>query len=375
MRRPPTLAAAVVLVLTAFPVPASASATVVDLGVLPGGDASRANAIDPAGTVVGHSTTTGGAVHAASWAADGRIADLGTLPGDTSSTADGISDTGIVFGHSYTDDGPTHAVRWVGGVIEELRPLPGHVKTVANAINARGTVVGVSVGTDYTDQHAVAWDRSGRTIALPALPGDPASAAISVNDAGVIVGHSGPYTAINDQHPLVWAPDGRVTRLSHEGADHGIAVGVNNAGTVAATIVDRDNHLNVVRFAPDGRGSHLGTDVEASAIGEDGTVLGSRSDLGRLYGARWRAGSTEAEFLSHTYRIAAVNRSGIAVGGTKSGPRGSRPMLWTLDENPSVDLPTLGGGKGIASDVDDRGTAVGSSPLRGGAWRAVKWQF
>jgi len=375
MRRLLSAIAAVVLTSAAAPAHASATARAVDLGVLPGGDRSHATGVNDAGVVVGHSSTGVGdsPLRAVSWTPDGRITDLGTLPGDVASTASGITDSGVVYGHSSAEGGPQRAVRWVDGVIEHLPPLPGHVETRARAINESGTVVGVSVGTDRDDQHAVAWDRSGRVVRLAELPGDRLSQASDVNSAGLVVGYSGRGGPDPGLHPVVWTPDGGVTPLAFDGSTEGFAAGIDDAGVVAATAVDRDGRSHAVRFDPAGRGTDLGADLRATGIGEDGTVLGARSDRGRLHGARWRPGTTEAEFLSVNYAIATANRAGTAVGTTKgAGPTG-RAMLWGADEDTHTRLPSLGGPSSGARDVNDRGVVVGAAEVAGGTWHAVKW--
>ncbi|CCH32787.1 hypothetical protein ABZ816_30830 [Actinosynnema sp. NPDC047251] len=375
MRRLLNVTAAVLLVLTTVPAVASASVKAVDLGVLPGGEYSFANGIGNAGTVVGYANTDDDLVHAVSWTPDNRITDLGTLPGDVGSSATGVNDRGVVYGNSYAESGRGRAVRWVDRVIQELPPLPGHVETLASAINEAGTVVGVSVGADYTDEHAVAWDRSGRVVRLAELPGDQVSQAIGINDAGLIVGYSGRYGTIADLHAVVWTPDGSVTPLVFDGSNAGAAEGIEDTGVVAATIVDRDNRLHAVRFDSDGRGTDLGAGLRATGIGEDGTVLGTRSDRGALHGARWRPGTVEPEFLTVGYAVAAVSRTGVTVGTTRGAGTTSRAMAWTPDGDSGTRLPSLGGPSSSASAVNDHNVAVGSAEITRGVRHAVKWHL
>lgn len=375
MRRLLSVTAAVVLALTAVPAPASAAVRAVDLGLLPGGDRSSAAAVDNAGTAVGYANTGTGLTHAVSWSRDNRITDLGTLPGDEESSADGISDSGVVYGHSYTGNGPLHAVRWVDHVIEALPPLPGHVESRAAAVNEAGTVVGVSANADRTEEHAVAWERSGRLVRLAELPGDPTSEAIDINRAGRIVGYSGGHGSVADLHPVVWAPDGSVTPLTFDGSNRGFAAGIDDAGVIAATVVDRDGRRHATRFRPGGQVDDLGADLRATGVGDDGTVLGYRSDRGRMHGCRWLPGTTAPEFLSLDFQIAAVSRRGVTVGATRGGGRVVHAMAWGRDGEDGTRLPTLGGVSGGAHDVNDHGVAVGSTEVPGGARHAVRWHL
>ena len=88
------------------------TATMTDLGTLPGGTYSYASAINAAGQVTGTADTAGGASHAFRWTASGGMQDLGTLPGETNSSASAINAPGQVTGDAHTAGGARHAFRW-----------------------------------------------------------------------------------------------------------------------------------------------------------------------------------------------------------------------------------------------------------------------
>ncbi len=66
-----------------------------------------------------------------------------------------------------------------------LAPVPGHDGSVAEDINNRGDVVGVSFGSAGVT--ATRWDKDGNPTALAPLPGHEGSAAAGVNDSGNFV--------------------------------------------------------------------------------------------------------------------------------------------------------------------------------------------
>jgi probable HAF family extracellular repeat protein len=76
-----------------------------------GGSGNRAVSINDLGEIVGHSRTPQQTPHAVLWSAQGDILDLGVLPGDNSSRAHGINGSGDVVGASYPANG-VHPFVW-----------------------------------------------------------------------------------------------------------------------------------------------------------------------------------------------------------------------------------------------------------------------
>lgn len=157
--------------------------------VLPslGGKFAVARSINTAGTIVGNAQTATLEVHATSWL-DREAHDLGMLPGGDFSRAFEISDSGDIAGEANTrHNGKVHAVLWSRGHIRDLGLLPGGSFSSAQAVNAKGVAVGFADDEDGGAK-AVLFAK-GRVTDLGSL-GDEPSGALSINDRGQIVGNS-----------------------------------------------------------------------------------------------------------------------------------------------------------------------------------------
>ncbi len=129
-----------------------------DLGVLPGGTTSFANAINEDGTVVGYATHPTDYPHAVKWTPTGEIIDLGRPAGTYGSEALGINDQGtIVVGRVNTTSGTIVYSAIVYQEAQGMRELigllpPGHGWTrldSAFAVNDSGWIVGMGIRGGY----------------------------------------------------------------------------------------------------------------------------------------------------------------------------------------------------------------------------------
>jgi probable HAF family extracellular repeat protein len=223
------------------------------LALLPGlgGTQSRGMAINEQGWVAGWSLTAANATRQAVLWRAGAVVPLGTLGGPNSTVQwPGLNEEGMVVGISQTGvvdplqeawscelggfiptTNPRQACKgfaWENDVMQAL-PTLGGTHGFATAVNDLGQIVGwaEAAGRDTTCAdaqqlafRAVMWEpKKNRTKMreLAPYPGDVASAATAVNNAGQAVGISGRcdqavgrYSALR---AVLWEKNGRVTKL------------------------------------------------------------------------------------------------------------------------------------------------------------------
>lgn len=219
--------------------PAGGSASIVDIGTMPGGTAAESFAINSSGQVVGRGDTTnpaGGTYNRAFLYSSGTMTNLGAFPGAPESVGLGINDLGAVAGisdqalpplfqvenHAFlftngamVDLGqggatgvnnagdavgwvtrvpaPDHAALFQAGAVTDLGTLPGGTTSHAAGINAGGTIVGSGDNASGLERALIFG--TGGAVDIGTLPGMDSSAARRINAGGQIVGVS--YTLFN----------------------------------------------------------------------------------------------------------------------------------------------------------------------------------
>lgn len=228
-----------------------------DLGTLPGGSTSTANAISRSGEVTGNADTANGSLRAFLYS-NGMMHDLGILPGGTFSGGNGIN---RVRGEGVEVVGiadllgdctshltcPYHAFLYKNGVMDDLGTLAGGFYSYATGINQSGQVTG-SADTNLGNFHAFLYD-NGTMHDLGTLPGPPCcfqSFAQAINKHGQIVGYVS-VGNINDYHAFLYS-HGKMRDLNslippNSGWFLGFANGINDRGEITGSgIINGEGH-------------------------------------------------------------------------------------------------------------------------------------
>ncbi len=244
----------------------------------------------------------------------------------------------------------------------------GGTKSVANSIDNRGFISGISTLAGDAATHATLW-LGGQKIDLGTLGGPDSGVGWPVkNELGQIVG----FSDVAQTDPLAenfcgtgsshlcagfsWKYN-LLTPLSTLGGNNSFAAGVNDAG-------------QIVGFAE--TAAHDSTCAAPQALDYYGTIW-NRNGKARALQPFPGDGVSQA---------VAINNAGAAVGA--SGPCGppnnngdgtAHALLWG-DAAAPINLGTLGGTTAnIATAINDRGDVVGQSATSGNlAYHAFRWR-
>lgn len=277
--------------------------------------------------------------------ASGYRTSLLDTQGAVGSTAWGLNDSGQVTGHVTALDGGTRASLWQPyGARVELEHMGSALSSRASAIDAAGTVVGVSVlglAPDSPEYFATVWSRDGRARALATL-GPGQSWANGINDAGHIVGAFSHIVASQSRTDAVrWDADGTFHTLASLGGNYSQANGINGRGQVVGYSGTADGGGGAVLWESDGSIRQL-------------TVLGA-----------------EMRFTWATR----INAHGQVVGQSHASFEDAQARARTWLPDGSVQALPQGGAIGASAyALNDAGTVVGFSILGGGQHRATIWE-
>lgn len=207
----------------------SATTGMVDLGTLPGTEASFGMGINRQGQVVGNAEAALEPPRAFLWSDPAGMMDLGTLGG--TAVANVINDSAIVAGYSATADGSSHGFRWsaAGGMID-LGTL-GNIDSYAYLINNAGQIAGYSAVSDANglNFHGFVWDQATGMVDIGTLSG-LGSAALAMNASGQVAGVSDKDSVY--QHAVFWSRAGGIVDLGTLNGTASRALGINRDGMV-----------------------------------------------------------------------------------------------------------------------------------------------
>lgn len=226
-----------------------------DLGSLPGGEDSLANAVNSWGATVGVSgnglidPATGFPAFVATIWRNGGVLDLGTF-GGSFSLAGAINDRNQVVGLAENNipdpfnfgglaglPSPTQwrATMWQNGKMRDLGTLEDGTESGATAVNERGQIVGgsftnsvVNPSTGFPTLAPFLWE-NGRMRNLGTLGGLSGIASV-VNNRGQVTGNSN-LLGDQTQHPFLWER-GSLRDLGTLGGSFAAATWMNENGEV-----------------------------------------------------------------------------------------------------------------------------------------------
>lgn len=182
---------------------------------------------------------------------NGHIKELPTYGGDPDGFAIAINDHGQAAGASGTCStfnvisgvylAPVHALLWDHGRAINLGSLGGAFGNEAHAMNNRGQVVGVSDLAGDALFYGFVWSQRTGMRAIPPVQGDKYSAALGINDQGVVAGVSIDSTFTN-LHAFVvvgGVPTDLNTLVSDSPLQLLTACGINSRGVITGLALEK----------------------------------------------------------------------------------------------------------------------------------------
>lgn len=289
--------------------------------------------------------------------------DLGTL-GGLSSYAQAINRLGTVVGYSNTLSGDVHAFRWSAGEgMVDLGTLPGDAASAAVSVLHSGTILGWSQSAGGTIT-PVGWEADGsiHRLNMPQLP-DAATGMVPTdfNERGQVIGYD--ITLSGMQRGWYWSnrrgtveiPGGGETYPSAINA-HGAVVG--GYGDLRAFLWSRGGILTDLGISG---GQDPNSRLTALSLNELGRVVGwiQLPDFTSAY--VWSSKDGFTLLTGGTYAYATgINKHGLIVGAAAGViPNGPIQAVAWPATNSMLRLSGDSPHAGVATAVNDRGQAVG----------------
>jgi probable HAF family extracellular repeat protein len=296
-----------------------------DLGTL-GGETSEATEINESGEVVGWSLDAAGVRQAFLWSEGGMQALGPAAP----FSAIRISARGQVAWTSWTTGEPRRAFLWTDGVTQELGTLGDTGYAEVRGLNDRGQVVGLSNGRPFL------WE-NGTMRELPGLGGG--GWAWAINNRGQVVGASNEPIPDDPYHQsilnaVLWDGDQtvRLGKLSEDTHSEGALI--NQAGMAVSHSYPFSWYPPRSFLWTAGTVTQFTTVYnyyKASDLNEAGVVVGEqRGGFGSQRAVVWEQGeSTQLPLLDGRLSGAtAVNNTGTIVGWASTATNDKHGVLW-----------------------------------------------
>ena len=277
--------------------------------------------------------------------------DLGTLPGGKTSWANAINDNGQVTGFADNATGGLHAFRWTPGnppEWEDLGALSGNYSE-GKAINNNGEVVGYATLSSSEDnlKRAIFCAPGDPPLDLGTTLGGLQAWAWGINDAGQIVGYSErkPLPGV-DYYEACWWQAGQVGAQYLPTGDKSYAWAVNQSGQAAGNFLSAACRWDIGTNTYELLGSLGGLKSDANAINDLGQVVGwsyRKNDVpSEIHAFLWTPGVGMEDLTPDRGRsnALAINNAGQVLVQITGGGY----FLWTRTRglqslNDLVDLP------------------------------------
>lgn len=314
--------------------------------------------------------------------------DLGVLPGGASSSAQAINNRGEIAGLANDSNWELHLPIWDAntGTIIAMAQLDPGTTAIPEHRNDRGEMAGTDcIGGCGRLYRGVFWNAAGQSVGLTAFPGtDPLYGPVHVmahgiNNLGHVVGEAKDGTATRATHAVLWQnPGAPPLDLGFLGrglyVDSSVAFGINDfdhvvgTGAVGGTtrgFLWRNGQMIDL-------GALSGQVVsEAKAVNNNGLIVGKSN----IYPVTWTyqvatPGSTPSirQLPIPTGFFAAqpsaVNDTGDVVGHAGSPNIDAHAVLWRNGR--AIDLGIWPGGHySVATGINNLGQIVGTGTVAG----------
>lgn len=269
--------------------------------------------------------------------------------------------------------------------VTKLSPLPGDIATSASGMNNAGQVAGDSFDSDG-DAKAVEWQNAIPTLLIfDPYPG-ASSGAIAINNQGVVIGD-----VYDTEHGVFEIGPSFATDQFY---DHGIGVGaISDANVIVGDIQGHPTVWAGVDLSQKPGGlpttdGNYGVGAQPNGINTAGIIVGIEYDWlpdnSDTYSVavRWKP-DPSTHSLGATVKplgglggltsaANAVNSNGWIVGWATLGTKLQHAALWEPTTR-AYDLGTLGGKQSSANAINAEGDIAGNAQTASGAWHAVLW--